>query len=63
MKKDDTPSRPLQMPSFKHLRPAPLDSPIYRREYLVGAVVLGRKMAPPRRASAPETRALPEERS
>lgn len=63
MKKDDTPSRPLQMPRFKHLRPEPLDSLIYRRGYLVGAVLLGRKSPPPRRASAPEKGALPEEQS
>ena len=63
MKKDDTLSRPLQMPRFKHLRPEPLDSPIYRRGYLVGAVVLGRNLAPPRRASVPENGGLPEEQS
>ena len=63
MKTDDFLSRPPQMPTFKHLRPEPLDSPIYRRVYLVGGVVLGRKSPPPRRASAPEKGTLPEEQS
>jgi len=60
MKTDDAISRSQKVPRFKYLRPAPLDRPIYRRGYLVGAVVLGKKSpATTRRASAPEKGKLP----
>ena len=51
MKTNDSLSRPLQMPRFKHLRPEPLDSPLYRRGYLVGAVVLGKREPPGKKAT------------
>ncbi len=35
------PRRP--MPKFKHLRPAPPDSPIYTRGFRVGVTVFGKK--------------------
>ena len=60
MKTHDPTSPQLRMPTFKALRPAPLDSPIYRRGYLVGAVVLGKKSpSTSRRASALEKGARP----
>jgi len=51
MKTDDALSRPLQMPRFMHLRPEPLDSPIYRRGHLVGAVVLEKPTLPGTKAT------------
>ena len=64
MKPNEPFSGSPQTPKFKTLRPAPPDSPIYRRGYLVGAVVLGKKSpATTRRASAPEKGTLPEEQS
>ena len=51
MKPNEPFSRSPQMPKFKTLRPALPDSPIYRRGYLVGAVVLGERGPPGKKAT------------